>query len=449
MQGPKDITRKIQRKFSKRLISFFIIAFFYLSFVYFFEKNKCFDIVAIVDESFIESLFNIVSVMSTILAASVIFFYSIQDNYKVGIPHRSIMAYTYGEYTILIIFLIVLIIQPVILIFMFMKMKLVSLIMVAITFILQIMLIVCILLTTDFNFYTNAIFNAEIRQFLLLSELGRKEDDSKGLIWPYLLKHMMGLLQGNELSHEKADFFQKLLRVPFYKTEQSIFYFKFRKLAPQFVYNEEFFDKDKKWELYCFYYNNLLSVFEYLSEDNKSEERNSYYDMLYLFIKDIDTLYSHNIQEEKGTIFKENHQIIISAIMNACMMSPVREKEEVCIYILKNCLCDYNAKIQQIGLYVLFQEFLYGISPNEVCVKHINSIKKYIVDWKKLVTQKQDEKEVDFKKTYIEHWRIWNIWVSVSSVISYESLQNALDTIFLQSFDSVPIAYIMNKYGRE
>lgn len=60
----------------------------------------------------LEQLFNIIITLDTILAAAVVFFYSVQDSRKEGIPHRTIMAYTFGSFTVPILFIVIMFILP-------------------------------------------------------------------------------------------------------------------------------------------------------------------------------------------------------------------------------------------------------------------------------------------------------------------------------------------------
>lgn len=447
----KDIQQKIQRKFSHRLAIFLEICIFCLAVVLFLDVKEYFGELMCKQRYFYEEFYDIISVMNTILAASVVFFYSIQDNCKAGIPHRVIMLYTFGEFTVPVVFFIELIMQPLILLAAFFEIYTVSFVMIVMDFILQILVIIFILLATCYHYCTYAIFNVEIRQFLLFFHLDRKLENSDiKLIWSYFIKYMKYVVESNDLSIERTDLFRKLLRVPFYKKEQSMYEYWLKKSAEKLAYNDDFSNKDERWELYCFYYNNLLPVFEYLSGEGKIEERNIYYDILYEFLNDLDKIYRCKIKEDL-TCLEENYHIIVSAIMNACMMSTVPEKEEFCIYIFNNCLCD-KIRIRQIGLYILFLEFLYKISVDKIPskefpVKLIGNIRYYINCWKNSI--KQNETREGLRTMYIEHWKIWSTWSSVSNIFSYEVLQNAISTIFEQSFESVPITYIMNKSGRE
>lgn len=288
--GGKDIQQKIQRKFSRRLAIFFVICVLYLAFVLFLDVKEYFGKLTCVHKHLYEGLYDIISVMNTILAAIVIFFYSTQDNCKVGIPHRAIMLYTFGSYTVPVVFFVELIMQPVILVADFLAIHTVEFVMIVMDFVLQILLVSFILLATSYHYCMYAIFNVEIRQFLLLSQLNRKPENIKSL-WSYLIKYMKYVVESNELSIERTDLFRKLLRVPFYKKEQSMYEYWFKKSAENLIYNDEF-SEDKRWELYCFYYNNLLPVFEYLSGEDKAEERNIYYLILYEFLDDLKKIYA-------------------------------------------------------------------------------------------------------------------------------------------------------------
>ena len=53
----------------------------------------------------LEDLHEVLITFETILAAAVVFYYSVQDNRREGIPHRTILAYTYGSWSIPAVFL--------------------------------------------------------------------------------------------------------------------------------------------------------------------------------------------------------------------------------------------------------------------------------------------------------------------------------------------------------
>ena len=143
--------------------------------------------------------------------------------------------------------------------------------------------------------------------------------------------------------------------------------------------------------------------------------------------------------------------------MNAALMSTIPEKEEFCNYILKNYFHDRETRNNQIGLYILFQEFLYSIDENKINLENLDTIEHFIKEWKVDIINKQSQisKNLNCKKMqtnykmYIECWDIWNEWASISKISSYRHLHNALKTIFLQEFESIPISYIMNTNGRK
>ena len=442
-QTIKKLLKKQNRKLSSKVLDFLFICIMLICLTYIIEKEYFFEISQILYCVNVQNLFEIVITMNTILVATIIFFYSIQNNRSIGIPHRAIMAHSFGSFSVPIIFLLTIFILPFIWLLLNLNYKLLALVTSCLAFISQALLVIFILLTVSTRYCILAICNVEIRQFMFLTSLEdeKSENLQRQTIWPFIHKYMAYVVKSDELIVDKANIFRKLLRVPFYKNEESALNFFLPELQKKKIKNIEWLNKDKKWELYSFYFSNLVPVFEFLSNDSQTEERNVYYLILYEFTDELDSLYINSHLPEQ---FKGNYHIIISAIMNAALLSAMPEKEEFCNYIFKKYFHDKKTRSKQIGLFILFQEFLYSIDKEKIKLSCLDTIKLYIEEWKNDILGSQDQ-----KKMYIEFWDIWSEWSSISRISSYQHLNMALNTIFKETDDSVPITYIMKRKGRK
>lgn len=444
-------------KISRKVVIFLCLCAFLIIVSVIFDKMNLFNLACMVKYLDLNSFFEIVSTMDTILGASVIFFYTIQNNRSVGMPHRVIMAHSFGSFSVPIIFFIAIIMIPLIWLLKSLNMLLVAFIALCITIILQILLVVFILLTVSYRYCIQVICDVEKKQFLFLTFLKEKKgkDLLQRTISPYLYKYMEYVVKSDEIIVDKAIILRRLLRIPFCKKDQpwlNLFLLMFERFERIDISGSEYLQKDKKWELYSFYFNNLVPVFEYLAADIRTEERNRFYLILYEFVDELNHIYFNPKAQEQE---KGNYHIVVSAIMNAALASTAVEKEEFCNFIFKEYIQDKKTRTVQIGLYILFQEFLYSTDVIKVQLKSLGAIKQYIREWKADVLNKQIESQqgskdkINLKEMYVEFWEIWSEWTSISQINSYQHLQMALNTIFQEGFDSIPIAYIINTYGRK
>ncbi len=100
----------------------------------------------------LEQLFDIIITLDTILAAAVIFFYSVQDGRKEGIPHRTIMAYTFGSFTVPILFIVIMLMLPLNFFAIAVNLRWFAWAGVIFTYATQIIIIILILLSTSYQY---------------------------------------------------------------------------------------------------------------------------------------------------------------------------------------------------------------------------------------------------------------------------------------------------------
>ena len=120
---------------------------------------------------------NLIMTLNTILAAAVIFFYSIQDSRRGGVPNRTILAYTFGSFTIPVLFTVALVIMPFYYVADSFDWSFTVYASLIFTYIIQMMIVIFILTATSYQYSIYAITNVEIRQFQALKELDKKKEN--------------------------------------------------------------------------------------------------------------------------------------------------------------------------------------------------------------------------------------------------------------------------------
>lgn len=373
---------------------------------------------------------DLILTVNTILAAVVILFYSVQDNRKEGIPHRVILSYTFGRFTIPIIFVMTMLLLPLDYLFCLSSMKISAFIGIVSSYALQMIIIVLILLTTSHKYSIHAITNSEIRQFRNLVELDKNRvivessrHYNEQYLWTYLLHHMEQVIKSEELITDKMELIRRLLKVPYYKKERCLL----RK--ERFTYKENATEAEIR-RTYEFYYKNLIPVLEYLNGNKKSEERNKVYQLIYKFLEELATVY----EKRKSQAM---YLTTVSAIMNAVLMANAEEAEGVCNYIFNECIQDENIGNMQMKLYVLFQEMLYRVNNRAIRLDNLKRNKYFITVGR--LGEDMTEKEED---VLVKYWEIWIQELTVSKDFSNRCLRNALETLQGHCSDSIPIFYI-------
>ncbi len=397
-------------------------------------------------ESFLESLFTI----STIIAAAVTFFYSVQDNKKEGIPHRAIMAYSFGSYTVPCLFVGVLIMLPVNYIIFYIGNWVLSWVAIIFTYLIDLLIIAIILLSTSHQYSLHAIGNAEIRQYNRLCEIYIQEpcmQEKTSYIWAYLLNYLEQALLSDELFSDRMEMARRLLRVPFYEKEIGIINdlsIRINKISkkgnPQISLQK--LNTNTLKALYSFYYQNILTIFQRSSGSYNTEQRSKIYLVLYEFMEDLTTLFKTGQSHSNRNLGRPYYSMTLCGIMNAVMDSNVEDSESFCNYILNNIVHEKIRRLQ-IGLYIFFQEYLYRTNRNAIrldMVAEIDGIKH----WK---YQDMSAEELDICKEF------WNIWTDFSTLsnknfFSHQYFIRAIHTLQGKSPFSEPIVFIQHVIKR-
>lgn len=409
---------------------------------------------------------NLVTTLDTILAAAVIFFYSIQDSRRGGIPHRTILAYTLGSFTIPVLFVVTLIMLPWYYIahsFGWNRTACVSLLF---TYIIQMMIVVFILAATSFQYSVYAITNVEIRQFKALNALGEKDRGEEGrysgcpgakveqnpfFSWTYLQHHMEQVTTSDELAVDKLLIIRRILRVPYYRREirlrdellESGFGRKvFGKILPheKIEMSAEKLASNDIERLYEFYYGNLMVVFTHLNQPDDAEYRDKMYLVLYEFLEELSGLYDGVLAAGNGAGKGiRNYAMTISGIINAVMASNMEKAEGFCYYVLNNVVNKDIWNIQ-ISLYILFQEYLYRTNTNYAGMGKIEGIRN-IRMWKNDLPQ--------IPGLYGSFWIIWMKYTTVTSDFARRCYFEAVRAFSGKGNTASPVAYSIHMIRRK
>ena len=314
----------------------------------------------------IEEFYDTLIAITSILAATVIFFYSVQDNKREGIPHRAILAYSFGSYTIPVFFFSSMLILPMSFWFFHFNMRVTFIVCMVGAYIFQIAIIALILFSTSYTCGLRVICNAEIRQYKKLCKIGnegnRNLEGNPQFIWTYLMHHLEQAVTSDELIADKMILVRSILKTPFYEKKVPLCLWEKREDKYVDGMSKNCLEKNNLGRIYEFYYGNLSAVMEYLNKRENDSERNKIYLVLYEFLENLQRLYQkvENVQQADGSSkAMRNYMMTISGMMNAVLDSGTPDAEGFCNYVFNECIKDREIRQKQIGLYFLFQDYLY------------------------------------------------------------------------------------------
>lgn len=388
----------------------------------------------------IEEFYNTLITINTILAATVIFYYSIQDNRKEGIPHRAILAYSSGSYTIPVYFLVATFLVPAGFWASHLKMRITFIACIIISYVLQMANIILILASTSYSCGLHIICNAEIRQYQALCGIERSGNadwsTERQFVWTYLMHHLEQVIMSDELTADKMEIVRELLKTPYYEKEISFWkrWMKSNGYIGDMAVNCLWENNLK--QIYEFYYGNLSAAMEYLCKEENSSERNKVYLVLYEFLRNLQALYK-KAEEHKGAML--NYMMTTAGIMNAILDSRTPDAEGFCNYVLNECITEDGIRQKQIGLYFLFQEYLYRTykgSEDDVPSMFMNHIDR--ID--KVRTWSMDR---DDERLYYDFWQIWMEWTTIPEKNRREYFRVAMAALRRENYSSCPVGYIM------
>lgn len=134
----------------------------------------------------------------------------------------------------------------------------------------------------------------------------------------------------------------------------------------------------------------------------------------------------------------------VAGLMNAVLESEAPDAEGFCNHILNECIQDEEVRLKQIGLYFLYQEYLYRtrieekdddkIIPIEY-IKCINGVR----GWR---MHPEDE------RVYYIFWQIWMEWTTVSEKNRIAYFSNAIAAMSGKKYYPGLISHIMLSINR-
>lgn len=345
--------------------------------------------------------YNLIVTISTILTATVVFFYSIIDSRRMGITNRTIISYYVGSYTIPMWFMLTLVHLPVIRLFLNKGWYRAAAVDMACVFFLQLGIIYIILVSTSFRLHIKIIPRIEQQQLLLMLEYIKKDEDSS---WIYMVHHMESLAGADSLFIDKAQMIRELLNVPFGIENQA----------------------GGCWEkaIYKYYYLNLVDLFRQISDE---QELTKIYAILYEFAQER-TKYSSGYASRRMCILAN------SAVLNAALDSGTVKTEAFYIYFINMCV-DVEMRDEQIVLFYLFHELLFRkniVAINDRVVQSLN----FIGELEQTAKNVRDE--------CLEFWEIWSEQYEISKKVSAMGFYNAMCTLEGKSQNSCSMLYIKN-----
>lgn len=405
------------------------------------------DIKHVISEN-IEDFYDILITISTILAATVIFFYSVQDNKKEGIPHRAILAYSFGSLTIPVFFFLSMLILPVSFWLYHVNMKISFVVCIFFSYCFQMLIIALILFSTSFSYGLRVICNAEIRQYQKLckikKESSRDLENNPQFIWTYLMHHLEQAVTSDELIADKMMLVRELLKTPYHDKKRILA--KIQKNKYESSMSKERLENNDLGRIYEFYYLNLSAAMEYLSRAEHRAERDKIYWVLYEFLDDLQKLYGKvdDVNDLKKKKARKNYMMTVAGLMNAVLESEAPDAEGFCNHILNECIKDEEVRLKQVGLYFLFQEYLYWTRIEEknddkiIPVEYVNCING-VHGWR---MHSEDE------RIYYIFWQTWMEWTTVSKKSRIAYFSNAIAAMSGKKYYPGLISHIMLSINR-
>lgn len=409
---------------------------------------------------------NLVMTLNTILAAAVIFYYSIQDNRRGGIPHRAILAYTFGSFTIPVLFVITLIMLPFYYVAFSFELDWTGYISLLFTYIIQMMIVIFILASTSYQYSVYAITNVEIRQFQALNEFekikqrrgedrgsmfNRNAEQNSFFSWTYLEHHLEQVTVSEEMAVDKLLIARRILRVPYYHgeiklrgelLETTIAHRLISKFfsSCEIKMSPEGLKTNNSKKVYEFYYGNLLAVFKHIEQPEKLEYRNKMYLILYEFLEELTELYDNNeLKAAQSEESKKNYEMTVAGIVNAVLACNAEESEAFCNYVFNN-IVSRDVWNTQISLYFLFQEYLYRTNSDAVRLENIECIEG-VEKWINSITEDES--------LYRSFWDIWMEYTTILPDNSYCYYDEAIQVFTGRGSITDPVSYIMRIIGRK
>lgn len=398
---------------------------------------------------FADSFFQLVNTMTSLVTASIIFFYTVMNNTQHGIPNRKLIAYRIGSAVVPALFCVVIFIGTPSLCFLYMLKYVREAYCVAILiYLLDCTLVFICILSSTRKFCVKTLIGAEKKQYqnffvayyynqntpFLLSESRRKMP---------IFYHIELLAENSELRAERLQTINKILCVPFLGL--------WNPKHPIISCKEE-----QSKAIYFFLHNNagILIQKTFSSGDLENAEVDATYTMLYSYLEVLGACYNrmHNrIQESEvngekkeeeskaSIILKRNYIAAWIAIMGAVAAYSNYNRESFCKHVLTKLIPE-DLNTLKLNIYFAFLEYMFNSGEGN-SLEDLISIIPYLVcktEWNpNLPISAEDE------SLYLVYF--WEIWFSDSNFIQ-EDIRSAYSrfssSMHQEKFDSSIMSYI-------
>lgn len=370
-----------------------------------------------------EAVCNAIIAYSTVLATMVIFFYSVTENKRLGVPYRKLISYSVGPFTIPISFVFVLFLTMFMVLAQRIPLKYTTYICAGYIFVLQNCMITGILCSTSYSYGKRIIWKVEKRRYDGKIEL--EENDTIG--YGYRTGFLEKALHSVEIVEDKSELLQEYLWIPFQEKRGK---FPREALGKKICEEKEYLKK-----VYQFYFYNISSAFQNLSGEGKQIERNELYLSIGSFLKEWYKRQKEICGAERDKKSRILYHMVLSGVINGILYSGINDAGIFCDYALAECIPIVELRISQIYLCVLFKEIMSIFEIKEQKQPLLTNIKEEweFINW-------TNTEEVEFFALF------WEIWVDMFNTSQEGKLQHfemAIQTMTGRSNRSLEILGVL------
>ena len=334
---------------------------------------------------------------STMLAAVVIFFYSVTENKRLGVPYRRLITYTVGSLTIPVLFVVTLFLTVFVVVAHHMPWKHTTYVCAIYILLLQTYMIALILCSTSYAYGKRIICRVEKNNYRKKVSL----EINGSISWGYYAGHLEQALHSDEVIEDKKELLQEFLRIPFQKKTGKLSLKNFRR---------EVFMMEELEKIYQFYFFNISSAFQNMDGREKQIERNELFLCIGSFLKELSSclgLERNDKKDEREAIY----HTVLSGIINGMVYSEMEDKGMFCDYIFSECIPDDELSVRQLHLCVLFQEVMNMF--DEKPERRPLRIRK-LAEWKTL----------KINENILFYANFWDMWVKTFGVSQVKKLRH-------------------------
>lgn len=358
-----------------------------------------------------ETVCNVTVTYTTMLAAIIVFFYSVIDNKRLGIPYRRLISYTIGSRTIPVLFMTTLLLTVFMVIVRFLSLKYTVYSCFIYILMVQIFVIIQILVSTSYQHCKRVICQLERKRYLK----GAGSEEIHNMEWAYFFGHLERAIHSEEFIPDKEEVLAEFLQIPFCRCTGE--------LNKIIIGKKELTGMEELGRIYQFYYVNILSAFQNFDGEAKHLERNQLYMRIRDFVKELsDKIIKNDIRMQFV------YHMILSGILNGLVSSNVEDNNQICSYILSKCIQDDSMSKRQLHLFLLFQELLSIIDLKKAQRQiRISGIR----GWEPIKAE-----EMEF---YAKFWDIWTQIHDLSFIEKVQHFGDAMQTMTGRCNASAPI----------